>query len=479
MVHHRPVQHHLLQQLAEVRHRCIRHREHAQPAKPKPRQAARIRIWFRHLRPVLSNRQNIRRKLLGIAMELQPEPVSQQLLHHRLQLMVVRRARNIRLSRKVELVRLQPRRPIQDLLILHAIGELDQARQRCIDGVKPVAVPLKSLAPLIRSARLHRRYLKTWISARWHGRQLLLRLRNRPLRLRSRTLKHQRQRSPLLPLPSDRLPIWRHLPLIRPIESPHPKLQLPILKRTRRNRDRRSTLVDTVIQSRQHTLIRLRNLQHNPHVFRLRRRSMQRTLPRPLNRHLLVRSLRPRRSSLHQTHASHQHRAKRNPQQSPRPIAPTKPSKTRHRQACWNHYSAPYSNSQRISPWKTFGTNRCTLLLKSCCRWTERTSKRYRRFLTFYYTSHSHKHRCATKPQSILRNSPQPFGCNPLTVANKSSPTVRVFAIASSIEISVISVPRKTTSRPNLPACTRSIAASPYRVASMRSYAVGVPPRCV
>jgi hypothetical protein len=52
-------------------------------------------------------------------------------------------------------------------------------------------------------------------------------------------------------------------------------------------------------------------------------------------------------------------------------------------------------------------------------------------------------------------------GCRPAARAIKSSPIVRVFAIASSSGMWVISVPRSTTSRPNLPSCTRSIAADP------------------
>src|SRR5271154_1718092 len=68
-------------------------------------------------------------------------------------------------------------------------------------------------------------------------------------------------------------------------------------------------------------------------------------------------------------------------------------------------------------------------------------------------------------------------GCRLVITYSKSFPPVRVFAIASAIGISVICVPFNTTSLPNLPACTRSIAATPYRVASIRSYAEGVPPR--
>ena len=52
-------------------------------------------------------------------------------------------------------------------------------------------------------------------------------------------------------------------------------------------------------------------------------------------------------------------------------------------------------------------------------------------------------------------------GCSPAARAIKSSPMVRVFAIASSSGMWVISVPRSTTSRPNLPSCTRSMAADP------------------
>ncbi len=61
------------------------------------------------------------------------------------------------------------------------------------------------------------------------------------------------------------------------------------------------------------------------------------------------------------------------------------------------------------------------------------------------------------------------LGCRLLITSNRSSPTVRVLAIASSIGISEICVPFSTTSRPNRPAWTRSIAATPYREASIRS----------
>ncbi len=52
-------------------------------------------------------------------------------------------------------------------------------------------------------------------------------------------------------------------------------------------------------------------------------------------------------------------------------------------------------------------------------------------------------------------------GCRPAASEIRSSPMVRVFAIASASGIWVISVPRSTTSRPNCPSCTRSMAADP------------------
>lgn len=42
-------------------------------------------------------------------------------------------------------------------------------------------------------------------------------------------------------------------------------------------------------------------------------------------------------------------------------------------------------------------------------------------------------------------------GCSPLASASRSSPTVRVLAMASFSGMSVISVPRRTTRRPNFP----------------------------
>jgi hypothetical protein len=89
-------------------------------------------------------------------------------------------------------------------------------------------------------------------------------------------------------------------------------------------------------------------------------------------------------------------------------------------------------------------------------------------FVYRLYLSHS-----SALTVEIISASATPIGynsgCKPAARAIKSSPMVRVFAIASSSGIWVISVPRSTTSRPNLPSCTRSIAADPYRVASIRS----------